>query len=101
MTLPWLALLLSLGISLLLGFAYFQGLWLTVRLAERKSQVLLLIGASFLLRITLLAIALFLLANQHWTQWLTEIIGLLLGRFAAMQFKSTSFHTLKKEGTWI
>ncbi len=73
-------LLLSFLVGSVAGSLYFGGLWVTVRqLPTARRPALLLIG-SYLLRLTLLLGAIYLLTGNHWSHLLSALTGVLLAR---------------------
>ncbi|MBX3059995.1 MAG: ATP synthase subunit I [Anaerolineae bacterium] len=62
------------------GSLYFGGLWYTVRQLPATNRPALLLLGSFLLRLTLLLGALYLLTSAHWSYLLSALVGLLLAR---------------------
>ncbi len=73
-------LLLSFLAGALAGGLYFTGLWYTVRQLPAAQRPTLLLLGSFLLRLTLLLGAIYLLASTHWSHLLSALAGMLLAR---------------------
>jgi F1F0 ATPase subunit 2 len=63
-----------------LGWLYFGGLWLTLNRATHSSKPGLLMMSSLLLRLALLGLGLYLLADGVWQRYLAAVLGLWLAR---------------------
>lgn len=74
-------LLLAASAGILLGCIYFGGLWLTIRRLTRWRQPGLTMMASLLVRLTLVAVGLYLLADGHWQRYVAAVPGLLIARW--------------------
>ena len=67
--------------GIVLGCLYYGGLWLTVNRILHWRQPALGILGSLLLRLTLVAIGLYLLADGDWRRYMAALPGLLLARW--------------------
>lgn len=78
-----LTLALALGAGLLLGTAFFVGLWWTVRQAVSSRWVFLWFLGSMLLRTGLVVFGLYLVCGADWKRWLAGLLGFVIARLAA------------------
>jgi F1F0 ATPase subunit 2 len=67
--------------GVLLGCLYFGGLWLTVRQAPNWQHPGLGMLASLFLRLALVGIGLYLMADGHWQRYAAALPGLLIARW--------------------
>ena len=74
-------LLFAAGMGVVLGSLFFGGLWLTIRLTPRWRHPGLGMLASLFLRLALVGIGLYLLADGHWQRYAAALPGLLLSRW--------------------
>jgi F1F0 ATPase subunit 2 len=77
MSLSWVV---AIGVGAGLGLAYFGGLWLTVLSVVRRPSRAAWIPLSGVLRLTLLALGLALLARQGAGSIVAALVGLWLAR---------------------
>lgn len=77
----WLPFLAGAGVALF----YFGGLWLTVRALPSARRPGLLLAASFVGRMAILLIALYLVIDGRWERLLAAMAGLLLTRYLIIQ----------------
>jgi F1F0 ATPase subunit 2 len=75
-----LHLLLALLAGVLLGGAYFGGLWWTVRRLPRSPRPLALAIGSFWLRIAVVLSGLYLVAWGRWEAVLAAVAGVVIAR---------------------
>ena len=66
--------------GLVLGALFFGGLWWTVLQGVRTRRPALLFLASFLLRMTFVLVALYLVGNAHSDRLVSCLLGFVLGR---------------------
>ena len=91
-----LPLLWALAAGVGLGFVYFYGLWLTVRLVvSRRTPAWLLLSA--LVRLTILLVGLYALGQGDWRRLVAAMGGILLVR-VAMTRRLTAMQALRGEG---
>lgn len=94
---PVLDLILCGGAGILLGAAFFGGLWLTVRrLPDSPAPALLALG-SLLLRMTVLLAGLFLLMQGSWERLLAALAGILAARFILTRWISQTSPAIPHE----
>jgi F1F0 ATPase subunit 2 len=67
--------------GVLLGNLYFGGLWLTVRQTQHWQYPGLGMVVSLFLRLALVGVGLYLLADGHWQRYLAALPGLLVARW--------------------
>jgi len=71
--------------GLLLGSIFFTGLWWTVQIMPKTKSPALLFIMSFILRMTILIAAFFLITNYShqklWSDLVICLIGFIIGRF--------------------
>lgn len=80
MNISWQLLITSLwGMSL--GIFYFGGLWITVRLVPRVSKPKKLLFISFILRISVLLVNLWLILHLYFLYFPATLIAFFLVRF--------------------
>ena len=73
--------LLLVGVAgVLLGMAFFGGLWWTVRKALSSEHPALWFLTSLLLRTGLTLIGFWLVADGHWERLLVCLVGFVMGR---------------------
>jgi F1F0 ATPase subunit 2 len=75
-----LELLLFVAVGLVLGGAYFGGLWYTTLRLPQARHPGYLIAASACIRLGLLAAALYAMAPQGWQALAAGLVGILLAR---------------------
>ena len=63
-----------------IGAAFFGGLWWTVLQGVRTRRPALLFLASFLLRMTFVLVALYLVGNAHSDRLVSSLLGFVLAR---------------------
>jgi len=74
--------LLAVGCAgLVLGWIYYGGLWLTLRRVIHWRQPALGMLASLMLRLAIVAIGLYVVADGHWQRYLATVPGLLISRW--------------------
>lgn len=73
--------LMAASVGIMLGCVYFGGLWLTVRQIPNARQPGLAMLASLLVRLALVAVGLYLLADGHWQRYAAALAGLLIARW--------------------
>ena len=64
-----------------IGAAFFGGLWWTVLQGVRTRRPALLFLASFLLRMTFVLVAFYLVGTAHSDRLVSCLLGFVLGRF--------------------
>ena len=67
--------------GLALGCVYYGGLWFTVSRVAHWRQPALAMLASLMIRLSVLAIGLYLVAGSDWQRYLAALPGLLLARW--------------------
>lgn len=72
-------------IGVVAGLFYYAGLWWTVRRATRSRYAGLLLGASFLFRVTLLMLVFVLVMQDEWHRLAFCLLGFIVSRFVAMR----------------
>jgi F1F0 ATPase subunit 2 len=75
--LQWLLVLLA---GMLLGAAFFGGLWWTVRKGATAQQPALWFGLSFLLRTGVVMVGFYLVAGDNWQRLLLCLFGFVIAR---------------------
>jgi F1F0 ATPase subunit 2 len=73
--------LMAASVGIMLGCVYFGGLWLTIRQIPHSRQPGLAMLASLLVRLALVALGLYLLADGHWQRYAAALAGLLIARW--------------------
>ncbi len=66
--------------GMLLGTAYFNGLWHTVRRLPESRQPLASLFLSFLLRASLALAGFYFVMNGRWEQLVAALLGFILAR---------------------
>jgi F1F0 ATPase subunit 2 len=79
----------GLGAGLLLGGGFFAGLWWTTRRGLSSPRAALWFGASYLVRVGLLATGLYILAHGNGTRGVAACIGVIIARVAVARFRVT------------
>ena len=74
-------LLTAAGIGMILGCIYYGGLWFTVRRVVDWRLPALGMLASLLIRLMLVAVGLYLLADDDWRRYAAALPGLLIARW--------------------
>lgn len=74
-------LMLAFFAGVAIGAAFFGGLWWTVLQGVRTTRPALLFFASFLLRMTFVLIAFYLVGTAHSDRLVSCLLGFVLGRF--------------------
>lgn len=74
-------LLAAVCLGVALGSLYFGGLWLSVRRAPHWQHPGLGMAASLFLRLALVGLGLYWLADGHWQRYAAALPGLLLARW--------------------
>lgn len=64
-----------------LGWVYYGGLWFTLRRVMHWRQPAFGMLASLMLRLALVAIGLYMVADGHWQRYLAALPGLLTARW--------------------
>lgn len=77
---------LSLLAGVMLGGAFYGGLWFTVRRLPVTRHPALLALASFWIRSLVVLAGFVLLMKQRWQYGLIALVGFTLGRFAIAKF---------------
>ncbi len=77
--------LLGVASGLVLGLLFFGALWWTVRGLPRSGRPAFRMGMSFLLRIALLGLGLFLVARLGRVELISAVPGLLAARVAFVE----------------
>ncbi|AEF98943.1 ATP synthase subunit I [Methylomonas methanica] len=77
----FLELLTAACAGIALGSLYFGGLWLSVRRAPHWQHPGLGMAASLFLRLALVGLGLYWLADGHWQRYAAALPGLLLARW--------------------
>jgi F1F0 ATPase subunit 2 len=77
---------MGLGGGLLLGGLFFAGLWWTVRRGVSSRKAALWFAASYLVRVGLLAIGLYVLAHDSAVRGLAACVGVMVARIAVARF---------------
>lgn len=81
MTMQILSYIMALSFGFLLGLFYFGALWLTVRRLARMRRPYFLIFISFLLRLSILVAAFYLILSWgDWRHLLACVVGFVLAR---------------------
>ncbi len=75
LTLGW-----AVGTGVVLGAAFFGGLWWTVRKGAACKRPALLFLSSFLLRTSIALAGLYFVAGGHWDRLLACLLGFVLAR---------------------
>lgn len=73
--------LMAASVGIMLGCVYFGGLWLTVRQIQHSRQPGLAMLTSLLVRLSVVALGLYLLADGHWQRYAAALAGLLIARW--------------------
>ncbi|MCQ8130986.1 ATP synthase subunit I [Methylomonas rivi] len=73
--------LMAASVGIMLGCVYFGGLWLTIRQMPHSRQPGLAMLVSLLIRLALVALGLYLLADGHWQRYAAALAGLLIARW--------------------
>jgi F1F0 ATPase subunit 2 len=81
-----LYLLIALPLGFLLGIFYFANLWLTVRQIPTTPWPFRLILLSFMSRITITILGLYLIMDGNWERVLIALLGFLLARSILMYY---------------
>lgn len=75
-----LFLALAFAAGLLLGVAYFGGLWWTVKRAVSSEQPALWFFGSLLVRMSITLTGFYFVGREHWERWLLCLLGFVLAR---------------------
>lgn len=81
-----LALILSGLTGLILGLAYFVGLWWTVRELPKNKHPFRLLLFSMVLRIGIVLIGFYLVMAGDWKRLLAALFGFVLARLICLQW---------------
>ena|SRR3990167_3756955 len=76
---------LSFASGLLVGAAYFAGLWFTVRRLTGAGLAPVWLFASAIVRLALLIAALFWIVDDSWERLLAALAGIIAARWIAMR----------------
>jgi F1F0 ATPase subunit 2 len=76
--------LLSSITGITLGFLFFGGLWLTVKMAVSSPYAAFWVLASSLLRMGIVLTGLYFIAGGSWQRLLIAVLGFIAARFAVM-----------------
>jgi F1F0 ATPase subunit 2 len=76
-------LVLAGGAGLLLGAAFFGGLWYTVRRGVPSKRPALWFLGSLLLRTSLVLAGFYFVAGDHWSRLLASLLGFIIARSVA------------------
>ncbi len=91
LALAWLA-------GVLLGAAFFGGLWWTVTRGLRSPRPALWFGASLLLRVALVLAGFAWLAAGDWRRLLLGLLGFMMARVAVSRLVVRASHALPAAG---
>ena len=84
LTLGW-----AVGTGVVLGAAFFGGLWWTVRKGAACKRPALLFLSSFLLRTSIALAGLYFVAGGHWDRLLACLLGFVIARLIVTKFIGT------------
>lgn len=84
----------GLGGGVVLGGFFFAGLWWTVRRGLSSSKAALWFGASYLLRVGLLAAGLYFLAHDNPVRGLAACAGVIVARICVARMGPRASGTL-------
>lgn len=74
-------LLTAICAGIALGWVYYGGLWLTLRRVMHWRQPGFGLLFSLMLRLSLVAIGLYIVADGHWQRYIAAVPGLLTARW--------------------
>jgi len=74
-----------LAAGLLVGYLYFCGLWFTLQQMSKVRQPHLLILVSFISRISIMLLVLYLVADGHWTRLGLYLLGFFIMRISLLK----------------
>ncbi|MGR8930961.1 MAG: N-ATPase subunit AtpR [Gammaproteobacteria bacterium] len=74
-------LLFAAGSGIMLGWAYYGGLWLTLRSIIHWRHPAFAMLASLMIRVAFVAIGLYVVADGRWQSYLAAVPGLLTARW--------------------
>lgn len=80
----FLDLLFMLGVGAGLGMFYFYGLWLTIEWISRSKISVLMVLASFAIRIVLVVAAILVLSQGRWERIVACLVGFMLIRLVVL-----------------
>ena len=72
--------------GIVLGILFFGGLWLTVKKAVVAKNIAVWFLASSLLRITIVLVGFYYIADGYWQRLLICVLGFVVGRYLIMRF---------------
>ncbi len=81
---------LAVAAGLLLGGLFFGGLWWTVRRGVTSKRPALLFLGSSLLRMALVVVGFYLIAEGDWRRLLAAMVGFVLARLLLIRFAGPS-----------
>jgi len=67
-----------------MGFLFFGGLWLTVKIAVGSTYAAFWVLASSLLRMGIVLTGLYFVADGNWQRLLVAVLGFIAARFMVM-----------------
>ncbi|MGA7965140.1 MAG: ATP synthase subunit I [Gammaproteobacteria bacterium] len=76
----WVTLALALAAGLVLGAAFFGGLWWTVRRGVSSRRPAILFMGSMLLRTALVVAGFYIVSDGHWQRFLACLFGFVIAR---------------------
>ena len=83
--------------GLILGTVFFAGLWYTVKKAvNAKTPALWFIG-SFILRMGIVLLGFYLVAQGHWSGLLISVLGFIIARFIVVHYTKSTIKGGKHE----
>lgn len=89
---------ISFAVGLIIGAAYFAGLWFTVRRLTDTGLAPLWLFLSAIIRLALLVGALFWIMDGRWERLLAALAGILVARLAATWIARVGAASDGKEG---
>jgi|GEM_PF-1385239 len=93
--LPLLGVMLVTG--MMLGLAYYLGLWMTVKRLHRSRSPALLALGSLVLRLGLLLVALYLLTGMQASALIASLVGIILARLLLQRLLNAAWQENLKE----
>ncbi|MEZ5488752.1 MAG: ATP synthase subunit I [Gammaproteobacteria bacterium] len=93
---------LALLTGMLLGVAFFAGLWWTVRQLGSSRHVALLFLISMLFRTSLVIVGFYFILGDDWQRLLAGLVGFIVVRLFATRYihKTEQSHTAKQKTSY-